>query len=83
MTPKMSVYLLAFVVSDLSGIPMLGETNHTLYARADVLMETGIMGAFFSSEFLKIMESVFEFDYEIPKLDSVAVPDHGSAMENW
>ena len=86
-TLSMPTYLLAFVVSDLeysfeyetpSGIP------NRIYARHEHIQQSrDSFPLLLSGEFLGIMEEKFNFTYDLPKLYSVAMPDHGSAMENW
>jgi aminopeptidase N len=79
-SPKMSTYLLAFVVSDLTSIKY---RRQNIFARNSLTVRNDIFPAFYSEEFLKIMEQLFSYNYTLEKLDSVAMPDHGSAMENW
>jgi aminopeptidase N len=83
----MPTYLLAFVVSDLksTSLPLPG-TQQRVFARPEhVDNYFTLPGFIFSTEFLGLLEKTFSFKYDstIKKLDSVAVPDHGSAMENW
>jgi len=81
----MSSYLLAFVVSDLDFIsnePAGGETQHRVWVRPDSTAK-----AYYALDnsiaILKTLEEYVGFDYELPKMDSVGVPQKGGAMENW
>lgn len=81
----MPTYLLAFVVSDLdfnSWYPINNKYRQRIYGRANVksnLRESVL----FSIEYLNILEQYVNFTYKLPHLYSAAVPDHGSAMENY
>lgn len=84
----MPTYLLAFVISDLKSqeLPTGGNVKHRVFARPEhVNGLLGLPGLLFSNEYLELLESTFSFTYDtnISKMDSVAVPDHSSAMENW
>uniref|UniRef100_A0AAG5CQ28 Aminopeptidase n=1 Tax=Anopheles atroparvus TaxID=41427 RepID=A0AAG5CQ28_ANOAO len=83
-TPRMSIYLLAFVVSDFPFIEDAGaaqrvfarptSVNETQYA-----LETGVRLMTTLDEYLGIPYSTF-----MPKVDQVAIPDfEAGAMENW
>jgi len=83
----MPTYLLAFVVSDLKNqsVPLDG-VQHRVFARPEHVNNfLTLPGLIFSKEYLDLLETTFSFKYDsqIGKVDSVAVPDHGSAMENW
>ncbi|KAG5680752.1 hypothetical protein PVAND_010239 [Polypedilum vanderplanki] len=82
-TPKMSVYLLAFVVSDFTYNSQGSNPTHRIFSRPDHSIQNRIPNAFNSYVFLNFMQEYFNFSYELSKMDSVAMPDHGSAMENW
>lgn len=75
----MPTYLLAFVISDLTSVTI---GKNTVYSRAEQ-MSGAFFAAYFSEQFLNKLEETFEFSYKLSKMDSVAMPDHGSAMENW
>ncbi|XP_070509992.1 putative aminopeptidase-2 [Chironomus tepperi] len=86
-TPYMPTYLLAFVISDL-GFQQItaGNVRHRVFARPEhVSKMLTLPGLAFTKEYLDVLEKTFDFKYDatIGKMDSVAVPDHGSAMENW
>ena len=93
-TPKMSTYLLAFVVGKFEFI----ETHSTRSARSGQA-QTDIKIRVFTTpgkkhqaEFalktakdcLEFYEKYFGIDYPLPALDLIAIPDFASgAMENW
>ena len=82
----MPTYLLAFIVSDLKYHEFPGDIKHRVYARPEHVSQfMTLQGLAFSKEYLDLLEKTFLFQYDrtIGKMDSVAVPDHGSAMENW
>lgn len=84
----MPTYLLAFTVSDLRhySLPIPHQPIQRIYSRPEYIEKFyTASGLMFSIEFLSELELKFgmKFDEKIGKLDSVAVPDHGSAMENW
>jgi puromycin-sensitive aminopeptidase len=84
-TPKMSTYLLAFIVGDLEFIE--GKTRDGALVRvfttpgkkhqAKFALEVGI-------KTLEFFNKWFDIPYPLPVLDMIAVPDFASgAMENW
>lgn len=86
-TPLMSSYLLAFVVSDFEYITNevdlpQGEVIHRVWTKPD-----SISKAWFalenSAKVLKELENYVQFPFELPKVDSAAIPNKGGAMENW
>ena len=85
-TPRMSTYLLAFVIGDLQQIT--GRTKRDVEvgifatkAHDKSALEFALTTAIKSIEFF---EDYFEIDYPLPKSDHVALPDFSSgAMENW
>lgn len=83
----MSSYLLAFVVSDFEYISnaktkQQDETLHRIWVRPDSIKKAQF--ALDSSEaVLKTLEDYVGFKYELPKVDSAAIPNKGGAMENW
>jgi aminopeptidase N len=86
-SPLMSTYLLAFVVSDLESISnnatkQIDETLHRIWVRSDSLKKAQY--ALVNSEaVLKALEEYVDFDFKLPKIDSVGVPRKSGAMENW
>jgi aminopeptidase N len=85
-TPRMSVYLLAFVIGELQSKTaqtkdgVIVTTWATPAQSADSLdfaLDVGIRSVEFFNEY-------FGIPYPLPKLDHVALPDFSSgAMENW
>src|SRR3989344_79110 len=84
-TPKMSTYLLAFIVGDFEYIE--GRTQNQVLVRvfttpgkkeqARFALDVGI-------ECLEFYNNYFGIDYPLPVLDMIAIPDFASgAMENW
>ncbi len=84
-TPKMSTYLLAFIVGEFEYIE--GKTKRGVTVRvfvtpgkkhqAKFALECGI-------KTLDFYEKYFDIEYPLPIMDMIAIPDfsHG-AMENW
>lgn len=83
----MSSYLNAFLVADFEYIDnadtmVSGETYQRIISRTNALhltqyaLDNSILA-------LNALESYANFDYEITKMDSAAVPNKGGAMENW
>lgn len=85
-TPRMSTYLLAFVIGEL----------HSIHTKTKSGVEVGVWGTIAqpkeSFEFaldvakrsIEFFEDYFEVPYPLPKADHVAVPDFSAgAMENW
>jgi puromycin-sensitive aminopeptidase len=84
-SPKMSTYLLAFIVGDLESLD--GQTKNGTLVRiwatpgkrdqCRFALETGI-------RVLEYYEEYFGIPYPLPKMDMVAIPDFAAgAMENW
>ena len=86
-TPLMSSYLLAFVVSDFEYITneetkQPGDTLHRVWVRQGTKLRAQY--ALENSELvLKELEKYVGFPFELPKVDSAAIPNKGGAMENW
>uniref|UniRef100_A0A182J7J6 Aminopeptidase n=1 Tax=Anopheles atroparvus TaxID=41427 RepID=A0A182J7J6_ANOAO len=80
-TPLMSTYLVAFVVSDFKTLSedsrlrvfsVEGKVAHTEYALE------------FLGKSLRSLETFFGHQYQLPKVDLIAIPDFAmGAMENW
>uniref|UniRef100_A0A1B0D793 Aminopeptidase n=1 Tax=Phlebotomus papatasi TaxID=29031 RepID=A0A1B0D793_PHLPP len=87
-TPKMSTYLVAFIVSDLvqSNSTTLNHDEAPrirVWSRPEMSDMTGYVHKL-STEILPFFEDYFNIKFKLPKIDLVAVPDFGfSAMENW
>ncbi|XP_052261394.1 aminopeptidase N-like isoform X2 [Dreissena polymorpha] len=84
-TPKMSTYLLAFIICDFNYTENTTENDVTYraYARPDAVdqtpysLETGV-------KILTFFEKYFNVTYPLPKQDMIAIPDFSAgAMENW
>ena len=84
-SPKMSTYLLAFVIGELNVI----ETNDfrvpvRVYAPASQDIEHGRFSLDLAAKTLAFYEKVFGIDFPLPKMDMIAIPDFAAgAMENW
>lgn len=88
-TPKMSTYLLAFVVGELHSVEAKSNNNidvrvwSTLSQPKESLqyaLETAVRT-------IDFFEDYFGYGYPLPKADHIALPDMGggaaAAMENW
>jgi puromycin-sensitive aminopeptidase len=84
-TPKMSTYLLAFIVGDLEYIE--GYTKNKVHVKIYTTPGKKEQGRFALScaiKSLEFYEEYFDIKYPLPTLDMIAVPDFASgAMENW
>lgn len=83
----MSSYLLAFVVSDFKHISNEGDigpddTLHRIWVRPDSVSKAPY-ALENSAKVLKALENYVGFNFELPKVDSAAIPGKGGAMENW
>jgi aminopeptidase N len=86
-TPKMSSYLLAFVVSDLKEISNEDtmsprSTLHRVWVRPDAV-DKAQYALNNSIAALDALEKFFGYIYELEKVDSAGIPNKGGAMENW
>eukprot|EP00927_Polykrikos_kofoidii_P021664 TRINITY_DN20438_c0_g2_i2.p1 TRINITY_DN20438_c0_g2~~TRINITY_DN20438_c0_g2_i2.p1 ORF type:complete len:890 (-),score=180.27 TRINITY_DN20438_c0_g2_i2:203-2872(-) len=84
-TPKMSTYLLAFVIGELTCISgtTKNDVDIRVFACPGSLEKCGfaLKCAVRSLEFF---DDFFNMRYPLPKLDMVAIPDFSAgAMENW
>jgi len=84
-TPKMSTYLLAFIIGDFEYIE--GKRGN-----GDVVRVFTTPGKKDQAKFaldvavkcMKFYEEYFDIDYPLPVLDMIAIPDFAAgAMENW
>ncbi|CAO3625904.1 unnamed protein product [Mucor fragilis] len=89
-TPRMSTYLLAFIVGSLEHIEgyTSGEFNgHPIRTRVYTLpgyTSQGRHALNVATRTLEYYAQVFGVPYPLPKLDLVAIPDFDAgAMENW
>jgi aminopeptidase N len=85
-TPKMSTYLLAFIIGDLHNVStktkedvevnIWANKNHDL-TKLDFALDV-------AKRSIEFFEDYFGAKYPLPKMDLVAIPDFSSgAMENW
>ncbi len=84
-TPKMSTYLLAFIVGDFEylekkskhGVKVRVHTTPGKKHQAEFALECAV-------KTLEFYEKYFDLAYPLPVLDMIAIPDFSSgAMENW
>lgn len=84
-TPKMSTYLLAFIIGDFEYLESRTKNNTRVRVYTTV-------GKKHQAEFalscavktLEFYEEYFDIKYPLPVLDMIAIPDFASgAMENW
>lgn len=83
----MSSYLLAFLVSDFDYISNEEEkeptdTLHRIWVRPDSTLKAPF-ALENSAKVLKALETYVGFPFELLKVDSAAIPNRNSAMENW
>lgn len=85
-TPRMSSYLLAFVVGDLQRTTVTTNSGVevNVYATLAHSPDTLIYACDWAKRSIEFFESYFDIKYPLPKCDQVALPDFSaSAMENW
>ncbi len=84
-TPKMSTYLLAFIVGEFEYIEK--KTKDGVLVRVFTTPGKKNQAEFALATSIKCLEfynSYFAFDYPLPVLDLIAIPDFAAgAMENW
>ena len=84
-TPRMSTYLLAFVVGDMACVE--GSAADGTLVRVWATRGKEELGRFAlenSIAALRYMNDYFGIAYPLPKMDHIAVPDFAAgAMENW
>ncbi len=85
-TPKMSTYLLAFVIGDLHSEEGKTKDGTLVRSWATVAQPQSHL-SYATTEAIKVLEfftDYFKTPFPLPKLDQVALPDFESmAMENW
>ncbi|HTE48785.1 MAG TPA: M1 family metallopeptidase [Candidatus Paceibacterota bacterium] len=84
-TPKMSTYLLAFIIGDFEHIE--SKTKNNVGVRVYTTAGKKHQAAFAlqcAVKTLEFYEKYFDIAYPLPVLDMIAIPDFSSgAMENW
>lgn len=84
-TPKMSTYLLAFIVGDFEYLE--SKTNRNIRVRVYTVPNKKHQAKFaldITVKVLEFYEKYFDIKYPLPVLDMIAIPDFASgAMENW
>jgi len=85
-SPKMSSYLLAFVIGEMHSVSAKASDGTIVSSWATVAQDTTHLN-YANDEAIKILEyfiDYFDTPFPLPKLDQVALPDFDSlAMENW
>ena len=83
-TPKMSTYLVAFIVAELNYVE---NNNFRIPIRVYTAPGEEHLGQFaadLTAKSLTFFEKSFGIKYPLPKMDNVAIPQYCSgAMENW
>lgn len=85
-TPKMSTYLLAFVIGELQSKSTLTKhgTEVSVWATIAQPLDALDYALDVAKRSVEFFEDYFGIPYPLPKLDHVALPDFTSgAMENW
>ncbi|KAG8440629.1 hypothetical protein GDO86_006396 [Hymenochirus boettgeri] len=88
-TPKMSTYLVAFIVSEFVSIGSPGNNSATgvqIWGRKKAILEEkqGDYALKVTKPILDFFETYYRTPYPLPKSDQVALPDFSAgAMENW
>lgn len=85
-TPKMSTYLLAFVIGNLQKISRQTKRGVVINVFATPLQNPKSLtfAADFAARVIDFYEQYFGVEYPLAKSDHVAVPDFSAgAMENW
>lgn len=84
-TPKMSTYLLAFIIGDFEYLE--GKTKRGVQVRIFTTPGKKHQATFAldcAIKTLDFFEKYFDINYPLPILDMIAIPDFASgAMENW
>uniref|UniRef100_A0A182NCK1 Aminopeptidase n=1 Tax=Anopheles dirus TaxID=7168 RepID=A0A182NCK1_9DIPT len=81
-TPIMSTYLLAFVISDFKTLSQESDRFRVFAAESKVAHTEYALE--FLGKSLRTLETFFGHQYQLPKVDLIAIPDFAmGAMENW
>jgi aminopeptidase N len=85
-TPKMSTYLLAFVISYFNFRQSKTQSNNVqfrIWSRKSVMDQT-VLASEIGLKVLMFYENLFKIKFPLPKQDMIAIPDFMmGAMENW
>ncbi|CAC5387007.1 ANPEP [Mytilus coruscus] len=84
-TPKMSTYLLAFIICDFKYTVNITKNNveYRAWARPEAVDQTPY-SLDVGVKILTYFEEYFDIPFPLPKSDMIAVPDFAAgAMENW
>ncbi|NXC22681.1 AMPN Aminopeptidase, partial [Corythaeola cristata] len=85
-TPKMSTYLVAFIVSQFSNVQNVSEdVLIRIWGRPEAIAEgQGSYALEVTGPILNFFEKHYNTSYPLPKSDQVGLPDfNAGAMENW
>ena len=84
-SPKMSTYLLAFIVGELKSISTdKFRLPIKVWMTPEQKEEDGNFSLEVAAKTLAFYEKAFQAPYPLPKMDMVAIPDFAAgAMENW
>ena len=84
-SPKMSTYLVAFVIGDLAHVEATAPNGTRVRVWATRgKEEQGRLALENAIRILEFFNGYFGIPYPLPKLDHIAIPDFASgAMENW
>lgn len=85
-TPRMSTYLLAFVLGDLQRVSKKTKSGVKVSILATKAQKSSLLEfpLDFAVRVLEFYEDFFDQKFPLPKCDHVALPDFSSgAMENW
>ncbi|NXQ59594.1 AMPN Aminopeptidase, partial [Anthoscopus minutus] len=84
-TPRMSTYLLAFIVSQFTYVQNNSETLIRIWGRPKAIAEgQGNYALNVTGPILSFFEEHYNTPYPLPKSDQVGLPDfNAGAMENW
>ena len=84
-SPRMSTYLLAFIIGELKSISTDSfRLPIKVWMTPEQKEEDGKFSLELAARTLAFYEKAFDSEYPLPKMDMVAVPDFAAgAMENW
>ncbi|NWT58912.1 AMPN Aminopeptidase, partial [Erythrocercus mccallii] len=84
-TPRMSTYLLAFIVSQFTNVQNNSKTLIRIWGRPNAIKAgQGNYALSVTGRILSFFEEYYNTSYPLPKSDQVGLPDfNAGAMENW